>query len=86
MKVGICVCVCACVEERGGGRLWICREVQRCWCWRLCRTWRVAAERGVVDEMAVEDVRVVREDGWGGCEDAGSTALVMVVLSFGELR
>lgn len=46
----------------------------------------MAAERGVVGEMAVEEVRVVREDGRGGCEDAGSTALVMVVLPFGELR
>ena len=80
MKVGVCACVACVGLVGGGGRLWIWREVQRCWCWRLCRTWRVAAERGVVGEMTVEEVRVVREDG-------GSTALVMVVvLFFGELR
>lgn len=34
-------------REEGSGRerRWIWREAQRCWCWRLWRIWRDAAER-----------------------------------------
>lgn len=75
-------------DEDGGasgrGRRWIWSEVQRCWCWRLWRTWRVAAERGVVGEMAAEEMSVVSAEGSagvvGGFEDGDDVSLVILVI------
>lgn len=70
----------------GRERRWIWRDVQRCWCWRLWRTWRVAAERGVVGEMAAEDMSVVSAEGSGGVargfEDGGGVSLVILMVCF----
>lgn len=62
-------------------RRWIWSEVQRCWCWRLCRVWRVADETGsVVGLMGVEEIRVVRAEGDGG------VVVVGVGFGFGDIE
>ena len=70
----------------GRERRWIWSEVQRCWCWRLWRTWRVAAERGVVGEIAAEEMSVVSAEGSGGVargfENGGDLSLVILVVCF----
>lgn len=40
------------VASDGAEMSWICSDVQRCWCWRLCRIWRVVAEKGLPDAEA----------------------------------
>ena len=59
-------------EEEEGGlvekvRRWICREDQRCWCWRLWRVWSVAENTGsVVGLRDVEEIRVDTAERRGG--------------------
>ena len=62
-------------------RRWIWSEVQRCWCWRLCRVWRVADETGsTVGLIGVEEIRVVRAEGDGG------VVVVGVDVGFGDIE
>ena len=63
-------------------RRWICSEVQRCWCRRLCRVWRVAEETGsVVGLIDVVEMRVVRAEGDGA---VAAAAAVVVGVGVGS--
>lgn len=46
---------------------WICRDDQRCWCWRLCRICRVVAEKGFPDASAASMSLLSAEGSGQGC-------------------
>lgn len=68
-----------CVASDGVEMSWICREVHRCWCWRLCRIWRVVAEKGLPDAEA-DSMSLLSAEGSGqGCSN-------LLVVMLGVLR
>lgn len=58
-------------EEEEDGEVWMCKAVQSCWYWRLCRIWRARARWGSTnprpcDGGAAMDMVVLKVFGFFG--------------------
>lgn len=58
---------------------WVSSEVQRCWCWRLCRIWVAVALWGVGGLDEGEEMSDVSAEGGGG-EDRGVEVVIFGYL------